>query len=73
VCVDKRKAVKIKGLLAQRLEQGTHNPLVQGSNPWEPMAFEESFVGAFAAVGRERYETSYEVSDGNNSNRLKDT
>ncbi len=28
---------------------------------------------AFAAVGRERYETSYEVSDGNNSNRLKDT
>jgi len=37
------------------------------------MAFEESFVGAFAAVGRERYETSYEVSDGNNSNRLKDT
>ena len=28
-----------RGLLAQRLEQGTHNPLVAGSNPAGPTIF----------------------------------
>src|SRR3954464_4372196 len=28
---------RTRGSVAQRLEQGTHNPLVQGSNPCAPM------------------------------------
>ena len=31
----------IKGLLAQRLEQRTHNPLVVGSNPTGPTSFQK--------------------------------
>jgi hypothetical protein len=34
------------GPVAQRLEQGTHNPLVPGSNPGGPSS--ESFQGRYA-------------------------
>ncbi len=31
--------VSTKGAVAQRLEQGTHNPLVVGSNPTGPIFY----------------------------------
>ena len=43
----------MRGPVAQRLEQGTHNPLVPGSNPGGPSP--ESFRGCRAvALGRRR-------------------
>src|SRR5882724_3621741 len=37
----------LKGPVAQRLEQGTHNPLVRGSNPCGPTKF---FANCFPAA-----------------------
>ena len=39
---------KVLGPVAQRLEQGTHNPLVVGSNPTGPTTLTSSFaIGKF--------------------------
>jgi hypothetical protein len=35
-CAPTYELVVVKGPIAQRLEQGTHNPLVPGSNPGGP-------------------------------------
>src|SRR6266496_263931 len=50
---------KQSGPVAQRLEQGTHNPLVPGSNPGGPSP--ESFRGCYA--GAERRRTRYARPD----------
>jgi hypothetical protein len=44
----------LRGPVAQRLEQGTHNPLVPGSNPGGPSP--ESFRGCCTVVPRLRDE-----------------
>jgi hypothetical protein len=43
-----------RGPVAQRLEQGTHNPLVPGSNPGGPSS--ESFRGCHAEIKCRRAE-----------------
>jgi hypothetical protein len=41
---EERARLQIEGPVAQRLEQGTHNPLVGGSNPSGPTNFPDSGI-----------------------------
>ena len=55
---------RLFGPVAQRLEQGTHNPLVAGSNPAWPIRFSWVFVALSATSGGIRLTVSAFLSVG---------